>query len=126
MTLTAAGETDLLARAVGNASLPEEYRMNRAEGVSYAAREGEPIRYQGRNVRATQTWERFPVGGMRPSHEVRTYATCAEAQAGSTDALLALAAAIEIRDASQGQRLTGMTGQPIPVGLSSIYFEVAR
>jgi len=30
VTLTAAGETDLLARAVGNASLPEEYRMNRA------------------------------------------------------------------------------------------------
>ncbi|RKG82010.1 hypothetical protein D7W82_27175 [Corallococcus sp. CA049B] len=34
------------------------------EGVSYQAREGEPLRYQDRTLRAEQDWRRFPVSGI--------------------------------------------------------------
>ncbi|WP_375745027.1 SUMF1/EgtB/PvdO family nonheme iron enzyme [Corallococcus interemptor] len=34
------------------------------EGVTYQAREGEPLRYQDRTVRAEQDWRRFPVSGI--------------------------------------------------------------
>ncbi|NPD24732.1 MULTISPECIES: bifunctional serine/threonine-protein kinase/formylglycine-generating enzyme family protein [Corallococcus] len=34
------------------------------EGVTYQAREGEPLRYQERTLRAEQDWRRFPVSGI--------------------------------------------------------------
>ncbi|MFP2901577.1 SUMF1/EgtB/PvdO family nonheme iron enzyme, partial [Corallococcus sp. 4LFB] len=34
------------------------------EGVTYQAREGEPLRYQDRTLRAEQDWRRFPVSGI--------------------------------------------------------------
>ncbi|CAM3775301.1 SUMF1/EgtB/PvdO family nonheme iron enzyme [Corallococcus sp. ZKHCc1 1396] len=34
------------------------------EGVAYHAREGEPLRYQDRQLRAEQDWRRFPVSGI--------------------------------------------------------------
>ncbi|WP_347402641.1 bifunctional serine/threonine-protein kinase/formylglycine-generating enzyme family protein [Corallococcus macrosporus] len=34
------------------------------EGVTYRAREGEPLRYQDRALRAEQDWRRFPVSGI--------------------------------------------------------------
>ncbi|RKH58806.1 bifunctional serine/threonine-protein kinase/formylglycine-generating enzyme family protein [Corallococcus aberystwythensis] len=34
------------------------------EGVTYQAREGEPLRYQDRALRAEQDWRRFPVSGI--------------------------------------------------------------
>ncbi|NOK11442.1 bifunctional serine/threonine-protein kinase/formylglycine-generating enzyme family protein [Corallococcus exercitus] len=34
------------------------------EGVTYLAREGEPLRYQDRALRAEQDWRRFPVSGI--------------------------------------------------------------
>ncbi|RKH62835.1 hypothetical protein D7X96_29045 [Corallococcus interemptor] len=34
------------------------------EGVAYQAREGEPLRYQDRTLRAEQDWRRFPVSGI--------------------------------------------------------------
>ncbi|WP_158623914.1 SUMF1/EgtB/PvdO family nonheme iron enzyme [Corallococcus llansteffanensis] len=34
------------------------------EGVAYHAKEGEPLRYQDRELRAEQDWRRFPVSGV--------------------------------------------------------------
>lgn len=34
------------------------------EGISYQAREGEPLRYLDRELRAEQDWRRFPVSGI--------------------------------------------------------------
>ncbi|WP_370469463.1 bifunctional serine/threonine-protein kinase/formylglycine-generating enzyme family protein [Corallococcus caeni] len=34
------------------------------EGITYLAREGEPLRYQDRTQRAEQDWRRFPVSGI--------------------------------------------------------------
>lgn len=34
------------------------------EGVAYRAREGEPLRYHDRDLRAEQDWRRFPVSGI--------------------------------------------------------------